>query len=149
GVVIKDEVRAFKKAFKVSNAEMRHAARVFNLAKQDTAGYERDAEQLVTVFKGDRKALEYVLEGLLLIATADGVLHDQEENFLRKVAKQFRFTDAEFASMKARHAPVDDRNPYEMLGVTPSISDEELKSQYERLVAEAQPDKFVERGMPK
>lgn len=149
GVVTKDEVRAFKKAFKVSDAEMKHAARVFNLAKQDVAGYETDAAQIVTVFNGDRKALEYVLEGLLHIATADGVLHRQEENFLRKVAKQFAFTDAEFASMKARHAAADDRNPYEMLGVKPSVSDEELKSQYERLVAEAQPDKFVERGMPK
>jgi DnaJ like chaperone protein len=46
GVVTKDEVRAFKKAFKVSNAEMREAARVFNLAKQDKTGYETCAEQL-------------------------------------------------------------------------------------------------------
>jgi DnaJ like chaperone protein len=82
GVVTKDEVRAFKKAFKVSNAEMREAAHVFNLAKQDKTGYETCAEQLVTVFKGDRKMLEYVLEGLFHIAKADEVLHPQEEKFL-------------------------------------------------------------------
>jgi Tellurite resistance protein TerB len=41
GVVTKDEVRAFKKAFKVSDAEMRDAARVFNLARQDTTGSKR------------------------------------------------------------------------------------------------------------
>ena len=35
GVVTKDEVKAFKTAFKVSDAEMKQAARVFNLAKQD------------------------------------------------------------------------------------------------------------------
>jgi hypothetical protein len=34
---------------------MKHAARAFNLAKQDVAGYETCAEELVTVFSGDRK----------------------------------------------------------------------------------------------
>ena len=34
GVVTTDEVTAFKNAFKVSNAEMKQAARVFNLAKR-------------------------------------------------------------------------------------------------------------------
>jgi DnaJ like chaperone protein len=68
GVITKDEVRAFKGAFKVSDAEMKHAAHVFNLAKQDVAGYEACAEQLVTIFKGNRKLLEDVLEGLFHIA---------------------------------------------------------------------------------
>ena len=40
GVVTKDEVLAFKKAFNVSDAEMKHTARAFNLAKQNPAGYE-------------------------------------------------------------------------------------------------------------
>jgi DnaJ like chaperone protein len=132
----KDEVRAFKKAFKVSDAEMRDAARVFNLAKQDKTGYETCAEQLVTVFKGDRKMLEYVLEGLFHIAKADEVLHPQEEKFLGQVAKHLGFTDAEFACMKARHTVAHERNPYEVLGVKPSVSDEELKSQYRRLTAQ-------------
>jgi DnaJ like chaperone protein len=149
GLVIKDEVVAFKKVFKVSDAEMGNAARVFNLAKQDTTGYELCAEQLATLFKGDRNMLEYIVDGLFHIATADGMLHPQEEQFLGQVAKRFGFTNDEFGFMKARHATADERNPYAMLGVKPSVSDEELKRQYERMVAEAQPEKFVERGMPK
>ena len=146
GVVTKDEVRAFKKAFKVSDAEMKHAARVFNLAKQDVAGYEACAEELVTVFSGDRKMLEYVLEGVFHIAKADGVLHPQEEQFLRQVAKGFGFTDAEFTFMKARHTIAAARNPYDVLGVKPSVSNDELSSQYRRLVAESQP---YEMRLPK
>jgi DnaJ like chaperone protein len=149
GMVTKDEVRAFKKAFKVSDAEMRGAARVFNLAKQDATGYETCAEQLVTALKGDRKMLEYVLEALFHIAKADEVLHPQEEKFLGQVAKHLGFTDAEFACMKARHTVAHERNPYEVLGVKPSVSDEELKSQYHRLVAQNQPNDFVARGLPK
>jgi DnaJ like chaperone protein len=149
GVVTKDEVRAFKKAFKVSDKEMKQAARVFNVAKQDVEGYEACAEELITVFGGDRKVLEYVLEGVFHIAKADGVVHPQEEEFLRQVAKHFGFTDAEFTFMKARHAPESKRNPYDVLGVKPSVSNEELISQYHRLVTENQPNEFLLRGMPK
>ncbi|HKA99525.1 MAG TPA: TerB family tellurite resistance protein [Methyloceanibacter sp.] len=149
GVVTKDEVHAFKKAFKVSDAEMKHAARAFNLAKQDVSGYETCAEGLVAVLRGDRKMLEYILEGVFHIATADGVLHSQEEAFLRQVAKHFGLTDAEFTSMKARHTIATERNPYDVLGMKPSVSNDELRSQYRKLVAESQPDEFVTRGLPK
>ena len=80
---------------------MKDAARVFNRAKQNAVGYEAYAEELVAALKGDRKLLEYVLEGLLVIANADDVMHPQEEKYLAHVAKVFRFTDAEFAFMKA------------------------------------------------
>ena len=71
GVVTMDEVNAFKEVFKVPEGEMKNVARVFNLAKQDVAGYEAYAEQLATMFKGNRKLLEDVLEGLFHIAKAD------------------------------------------------------------------------------
>ena len=96
GVVTKDEVKAFKDAFKVSDAEMQQGARVFNLAKQDVTGYEDCAEQLVIVFKGNRKLLEDVLEGLFHIAKADAALHPHEEEFLGQVAKRFGLADSEF-----------------------------------------------------
>ena len=103
GAVSKDEVHAFKKAFKVSDAQMNNAAHVFNRAKQNTAGYEAYAEELVAALKGDRKLLEYVLEEFFIIANADDVMHPQEEKYLAHVAKVFGFTDGEFAFMKARH----------------------------------------------
>jgi DnaJ like chaperone protein len=149
GSVSRDEVRAFKEAFQVSPAEMKQAARMFQLAKQDAGGYEAYADELVTLFKGNRKLLEDVLEGLFHIAKADEALHPGEEGFLRQVAQRFGFSETEFSRIKARHVPGTARNPYEVLGVEPSISDDELKRHYRKLLADSQPDQLVARGVPK
>ena len=148
GVVTMDEVNAFKEVFKVPEGEMKNVARVFNLAKQDVAGYEAYAEQLATMFKGNRKLLEDVLEGLFHIAKADDQLHPNEEQFLAQVAKRFGFTETEFSYIKARHVVAPKRNPYDVLGVKPGIGNDELKSQYRKLVAENHPDKLIARGVP-
>ena len=148
GVVTKDEVKAFKTAFKVSDAEMKQGARVFNLAKQNAAGYEDCAEQLVIVFKGNRKILEDVLEGLFHIATADAALHPREEEFLGQVARRFGLSDSEFDTIKARHAVAAKRDPYGVLGLMPSASDAELESRYRALLAENRPDELIARGVP-
>ncbi len=148
GVVTMDEVNAFKEVFKVPEGEMKNVARVFNLAKQDVAGYEAYAEQLATMFKGNRKLLEDVLEGLFHIAKADETLHPREEQFLAGVSKRFGFTETEFSYIKARHVVAHKRNPYEVLGVQPGIGDDELKSQYRKLISENHPDKLIARGVP-
>jgi DnaJ like chaperone protein len=95
GVVTIDEVNAFKEVFKIPEGEMQNVARVFNLAKQDATGYEVYAEQLATMFKGNRKLLEDVLE--VHIAKADQVLHPSEEAFLGQVAKRFGITETELS----------------------------------------------------
>jgi DnaJ like chaperone protein len=123
GVVTMDEVNAFKEVFKVPEGEMKNVA--------------------------NRKLLEDVLDGLFHIAKADEQLHPKEEQFLAGVAKRFGMTDTEFAYVKARHVIASKRNPYDVLGIKPSISNEELKSQYRKLIAENHPDKLIARGVPK
>ena len=149
GVVTDDEVNAFKEVFKVPPGEMTNVARIFNLAKQDVTGYEAFADQLAALFKGKRKLLEDVLEGLFHIAKADRVLHPNEVQFLAQVAKRFGITETEFSYIKARHAAPTKRNPYDVLGAKPSMGNDELKSHYRKLVVENHPDKLMARGVPK
>jgi uncharacterized tellurite resistance protein B-like protein len=87
GKVTKDEVRAFKEVFKVPDEEAHNVARVFDLAKQDVAGFESYAKQLAGLFKDDSVMLHNILEGLFHIAEADKSLGQPERDYLATVAR--------------------------------------------------------------
>jgi len=148
GVVTRDEIIAFKEVFKVPEGEMENVSRVFNLAKQDVVGYEAYANQLASLLKGNHKLLEDVLEALFHIAMADGVFHPNEEQFLADVAQRFGFTRTQFNYIKARHVSAAKSDPYEVLGITPDIDDDTLKSHYRKLVLDNHPDRMIARGVP-
>lgn len=148
GVVSRDEVAAFKEVFLIPPGEEKNVARVFDLAKQSTAGFEEYAEQMVRVFGARAKALEDVLDGLFHIAKADNVLHPSELKYIQIVTKIFGFTKADFSRIKARHMGPDKADPYVILGIERSATNKEIKKIYRKLVAENHPDKLVARGVP-
>lgn len=148
GVVTDDEVEAFREVFKSAPGDMKYVARVFNLAKQDVAGYEFYADQIADSFKDDRELMQDLIDGLFHIAAADGVIHPNEEEYLRDVSQKFGFTETEFKYILARHVPSDRRSPYDVLEITPEISDDDLKSHYRRMVSDNHPDRLIARGVP-
>jgi DnaJ like chaperone protein len=148
GHVTTDEVHAFKEVFQVPESERANVARIFNLAKQDTAGFESYAKQLAKLFRDDPDMLRNVLEGLFHIAEADQVIHPKEKAYLQIVAEHFGIGAAEFSHILARHCAVERTSPYQVLGVAPDISDKALHSHYRKLMVENHPDKLIARGLP-
>jgi DnaJ like chaperone protein len=148
GVVTSDEIAAFKEVFKVPPGEEHNVARLFNLAKQDVAGYEAYARQLGRLFHDNRELLTDVMDGLFHIAVADEYLHPNEEHFLANVAKEFGFTDQEYLRIKGRHYRCGLYDPYNILHASPKLTDAELRIQYHKLVAENHPDMLMARGVP-
>ncbi|MGE0239875.1 MAG: TerB family tellurite resistance protein, partial [Parvibaculaceae bacterium] len=67
GVVTGDEIVAFKQVFRVPDRELAGVARVFNLAKQDVAGYDAYARQLARLFAQRPQVLEDVIDSLFHI----------------------------------------------------------------------------------
>lgn len=147
GVVTTDEILAFRELFEVPPSEERNVARLFNLAQEDVAGFEVYAKKLADLFPYDRKTLLDILDGLFHIAKADGVVHQSEIGYLSRVAELFGLDEREFSKVMARHVRKDG-NPYEVLGLGPQASDEELKAQYRREVQETHPDRLIARGVP-
>jgi len=147
GVVSPREVEAFRRVFQFSPEEAANVTRVFNLAKQDTAGYEAYADQIAALLGDDRRLLQHVLEGLLYVAAADGALHPKEDVFLKSVASRFGFSDNDYRFFRARFVH-DADNPYDVLKLPPAASNAEIRAQYRKLVADNHPDKLIGRGVP-
>lgn len=148
GIVTRDEIEAFKEVFMVPPGEEHNVARLFNLAKQDVAGFESYARQLDRLFHDNRELLTDVMDGLFHIAVADGRLHPNEERFLAQVATEFGFSGREFLRIKGRHFKCEMYDPYNILHASPKVSDAELKLLYHKLVAQNHPDMLIARGVP-
>ena len=139
GAVSPLEVQAFQQVFQTGPEEERNVKRVFDLAKQDVAGYQSYADEIAKLLGENRKLLQDVLEGLLYVAVVDGALHPDEDAFLADVAQRFGFSPSEFRFFRARFV-VDHANPYDVLRLSPLATDAEVRQQYRKLVADNHPD---------
>jgi DnaJ like chaperone protein len=148
GVVTETEFEVFQQVFGVPPDEQANVQRIFNLARQDVAGFEYYAGQIAHLFMGNPAMLEDVLDGLFEIAKADGVLHPEEARFLERVADIFGFAPGEFRRIRASHFAPELTDPYVILGLSYSADEEELKQTYRRLVRENHPDSLMARGVP-
>ena len=148
GQVTKDEVVAFREVFLIPPEEEANAARVFNLARQDVAGFDLYARRIKAMYAEDDAPLCDLLEGLFHIAMADGQYHQNEDAFLRDVATIFGFDDRRFRGIRAQFVTDADRDPYDVLGVEPDASLEVARAAWRRLVRESHPDQMIARGVP-
>ena len=148
GVATEEEFEIFRHIFAVPPEEEANVRRVFDLARQDIAGFEHYAGQIARLFRDNPAVLEDVLDTLFEIAKADGVLHPCEAQFLEKVAEIFGFAPNEYRRIRASHFAPELTDPYVILGVSYTADDEELRQTYRRLVRENHPDSLIARGVP-
>jgi DnaJ like chaperone protein len=150
GVVTEPEVRAFRQILTVPPEEWRNVLRLYDIAKQDIAGFEAYAAKIAALCdceRGDCALLADVLDGLFHIAKADGIVHARELGFLQRIAEVFGLTDDEFATVRDRHVATK-TSPHMVLGVDPGTPREEVRARYLQLVRENHPDALVARGVP-
>lgn len=148
GVAVKVEAEAFERCFAVPHDEIGNVKRLFDLAKQDVAGFDAYADQIARHMRDDPEMRRDVFECLFHVAAADGILHSAEEAYLRDVARRFGFDDAEFRQIKSEFVS-DPSSPYDVLGVSPSASDSEIKARHRKLALDHHPDKLIADGVPR
>ena len=146
GQVTRDEVAAFRRVFTIPKAEEASAARVFNLARQDVAGFDSYARNIRAMFgPDDRDVMIDLMEGLFHIAVADGSFHPAEETFLREVARLFGLDERCFRALRARHVKDD---PHAVLGIPPGASLDVARKAWREAVKASHPDVMIARGVP-
>src|SRR5471030_1216787 len=148
GIVTETEFEVFRRVFGMPANEEANVRRVFNLARQDVAGFESYAGQIARLFMGNPAILEDVLDVLFEIAKADGVLHPAESKFLERVAEIFGFAPGEFRRIRATHFAPELTDPYVILGLSYLAGEDEIRQTYRRLVRENHPDSLIARGVP-
>lgn len=148
GLVTKDEVAAFRHVFFIPKNAEKQAARVFNLARQDVAGYEIYAKTIAKMFKKGSPALENMIESLFYIAIADGRYHSGENDFIQEVARIFGIEEAVFRGMRTRFVPDAKADAYDVLGVTPDMTLVEIRKVWRQKIRDTHPDRIIAQGMP-
>lgn len=148
GQVTRDEVTAFREVFFIPPGDEDKAARVFDMARKDVAGFEEYAQRIRRMFADNREALCDLMEGLFHIAMADGDYHPNEEVFLQRVAEIFGMSDAQFRGLRTRFVPDAKPDPFQVLGLEPDASMEQARAAWRHLVRETHPDRMMARGVP-
>ena len=148
GLVTRGEVAAFREVFVIPEGEEANAARVYDLARRDTAGYEDYAARVAAMFGGRTEPLADLLEGLFHVAVADGDYHPEENVFLARVAAIFGLPDATFLRIRAEFVPGAERDPFDVLGLPQGATLAEARAAWRALVREGHPDRMIARGLP-
>ena len=150
GRVTRDEVTMFRHIFEIPPEEESNAARVFNLCRQDVAGFEVYARQINKVLRAsdsDCSSRAAVLDGLFHIAMADGEYHPKEAVFLQRVSEIFGISEHVFRSLRAHHVP-EYSDPWLVLGVHSGVNIEELKRVRREFLKANHSDRLVSEGLP-
>lgn len=153
GPVVRTEIDAFKRSFRIPPESVRDVGRLFDQARDSPEGPEEFAGQLGEAFADNRGMLEDVLAALFVIARADGPLNRREETFLKTVCQGFGLAiEAWERARDARARPhpgsSEDEDPYVVLGVNRSTADDEIRLAWRQLMRENHPDSLASRGVP-
>lgn len=148
GRVTRDEVSAFREVFTIAEADERHAAGVYNRARQDVAGFEQYADKIVALFGTGHPALCDLMEGLFHIAIADGEYHPAEDEFLSRVATIFGIDARRFRALRARFVADAEPDPYAVLGISPDTPLDAIRAAWRAEVRASHPDQLAARGVP-
>ncbi|MBD3786743.1 MAG: molecular chaperone DjiA [Sphingomonadales bacterium] len=148
GEVTRDEVAAFRRVFQIPPGEEGNAARVFNLARTDVAGFDAYARKIAAMFGPGSDMLKDLLEGLFVIALSDGAYHEAEDAFLTEVARIFGLEECCFRAIRASFVPDAAPDPWTVLELPPGTPIEEVRTRWRSLVREAHPDRAIARGLP-
>lgn len=158
----------------LNEAQRRAAIELFNQGKSDGFDLEGVLDQFRRVVHRRSALVQMFLEIQISAALADGALDDRERDLLLHICERLGFSQLQFQLLFTRVAAVMGlfggpgasqgagggagragpspkarlEQSYAVLGIEPTVSDDELKRAYRRLMNQNHPDKLVSKGLP-
>ena len=142
------------------SADMRREAiEQFNRGKAADFNLDQVLDEFRTECHRSRNLVQMFLEVQLQAAYADGSLHEAEERILLQVCDKLGIPRLVFEQIKKMFGASQRREAhrqtgttleeaYDILGVSASASDAEVKRAYRKLTSQHHPDKLVAKGLP-
>jgi len=149
GRVSDNEIMVFSRVFRAAPEDADSVRRVFNIARQTVRGYEAYARKIARRYSNRPCLLEGVLDGLFMIAGADGAITADELDYLRTVSETFGFDEHTFRRIRASHLGPERDDPYHILGVSHDAEFDVIRRAYRKLMADNHPDRIVGNGAPR
>lgn len=136
--------------------EARQSAKdAFNRGKLPGFDLDAEVEDFRRACRGQPAVVAMFLQVQMAAVAADGEVNEAEHRIMVRIARGLGLSEAQVrqmeAAMRVRGGPasaskLDDA--YAVFGVSPDISDAELKKLYRKLMSENHPDKLASRGLP-
>jgi len=123
------------------------AINIFQKAKDDNVSFESYASNIYQILSSSQNSLLVFYEILFELALADGILHPKEDELLKKIPRIFRFDKNVYKSLYEKYVD-QNRNYYEVLGLSENSSFTEIKKAYLKKRKEFHPDTLIGKGLP-
>ena len=148
GQVSREELMAVKDKLKIPENELDQVGKIFNKAKEESAGYEPYAQQIAQIYRRNFNVLEEVINILFYIAEADGNVSDTELKMIEHIAQIFGLNEIQMNSIKESRKSSDKLNPYIVLESKPGDDLQIIRKRYLNLSKEHHPDLLISKGVP-
>ena len=148
GQVSREELMAVKDKLKIPENELDQVGKIFNKAKEESAGYEPYAQQIAQIYRRNINVLEEVINTLFYIAEADGNVSDAELKMIEHIAQIFGLNEIQMNSIKESRKSSDKLNPYIVLESKPDDDLQIIRKRYLNLSKEHHPDLLISKGVP-
>jgi DnaJ like chaperone protein len=161
----RDRVEKFIQDNMGSNGQsVQLAHNIFDEALKSQYSFESFAQQFYSYFGGDTNMLVTMMHILFQVSMADGSMTAAEEHLIDQAGMIFHFSFFTMNSFKRQYQfqsassgysysysepqPHASTHSYDVLGLTPDATDDEVKKAYRKLSIEYHPDMVASKGLP-
>ena len=151
GEITREELESIEnvmaKDLKLSPQSRNLAVNIFNTALNSPQAFKDYAAQFYKRFSSSPQVLEFMIDLLFKVSTADGKLGKEEEILLSEASNLFKLGDSKYENIKSRYVKDVDKY-YEILGCSSTDPDGLVKSRYRKLVRQFHPDALAAEDLP-